>query len=91
MPEIPPEDSLIQYPCDFPIKVMGKSHDAFLPAMAEIVRCFDPGFDPASIEVRPSRSGNYLGLTLTVRVESRAQLDALYRALHGHDLVSVVL
>lgn len=91
MSEIPPEDSLIQYPCDFPIKVMGRAHDAFLPAMADIARGFDPGFDPGSIEVRPSSSGNYLGLTLTVRVTSREQLDALYQALHGHEMVSVVL
>jgi putative lipoic acid-binding regulatory protein len=91
MQTIRPEDSLIQYPCDFPIKVMGRAVDAFLPAMAALVRGFDPEFDPATIEVRPSASGNYLGLTLTVRVHSREQLDDLYRALHGHELVSVVL
>lgn len=91
MSMIPPEDSLIQYPCDFPIKVMGRAADAFLPTMADLVRGFDPDFDPATIEVRPSSSGNYLGLTLTVRVHSREQLDAVYRALHGHDMVSVVL
>lgn len=87
----PPEESLIEYPCDFPIKVMGRTHDALLMAMTEVVQGFDPAFDPATIEVRPSRSGNYLGLTLTVRVTSREQLDSLYRALHGHELVSVVL
>lgn len=91
MSEIRPEDSLITYPCDFPIKVMGRAHDGFMAAMAEVAQGFDPGFDPLSIEVRPSRSGNYLGLTLTVRVHSREQLDALYRALHGHVMVSVVL
>ncbi|HET8597029.1 MAG TPA: DUF493 family protein [Castellaniella sp.] len=91
MANIPPEESLIRYPCDFPIKVMGRAQDAFLPAMAQLVQGFDPGFDPATIEVRPSSSGNYLGLTLTVRVHSREQLDALYRALHGHEMVSVVL
>jgi putative lipoic acid-binding regulatory protein len=91
MANIPPEESLIRYPCDFPIKVMGRAQDAFLPAMAQLVQGFDPDFDPATIEVRPSSSGNYLGLTLTVRVHSREQLDALYRALHGHEMVSVVL
>lgn len=91
MATVRPEESLIQYPCDFPIKVMGRAQDAFLPAMADVARRFDPGFDPATIEVRPSSSGNYLGLTLTVRVQSREQLDDLYRALHGHELVSVVL
>ena len=91
MKPIPPEESLITYPSDFPIKVMGRAQDDFVPAMAAIARGFDPGFDPDSIEIRPSSSGNYLGLTLTVRVTSREQLDALYRALHGHEMVSVVL
>lgn len=91
MRTIPPEESLIRYPSDFPIKVMGRAQDAFLPTMAELVQGFVPDFDPATIEVRPSSSGNYLGLTLTVRVTSREQLDALYRALHGHEMVSVVL
>jgi putative lipoic acid-binding regulatory protein len=91
MKPIRPEDSLITYPCDFPIKVMGRAHDDFAPAMAEVAIGFDPAFDPATIEIRPSSSGNYLGLTLTVRVTSREQLDDLYRALHGHEMVSVVL
>lgn len=87
----PLKDSLIVYPCDFPIKVMGRAHDDFLAAVTALVLRFDPGFDPETIELRPSSSGHYLGLTLTVHVESRAQLDALYGALHGHTLVSVVL
>lgn len=91
MKTIPPEESLIVYPCDFPIKVMGRAHDDFARAMAEVALGFDPTFDPASIEIRPSASGNYLGLTLTVHVTSREQLDDLYRALHGHEMVSVVL
>ncbi|MGE4451455.1 DUF493 family protein [Castellaniella sp.] len=91
MKPIRPEESLITYPCDFPIKVMGRAHDDFARVMAEVALGFDPGFDPSSIEIRPSASGNYLGLTLTVRVVSREQLDALYRALHGHEMVSVVL
>jgi putative lipoic acid-binding regulatory protein len=41
--------------------------------------------------MRPSRNGTYIGLTFTVRATSRDQLDALYRALHGHDMVAVVL
>lgn len=86
-----PAESLIVYPCDFPIKVMGLARDDFLPTMAGIARGFDPAFDAKTIEVRPSSGGRYVGLTLTVRVQSRAQLDDLYRALHGHAMVSVVL
>lgn len=91
MPPIPPEQSLIEYPCDFPIKVMGKAHPEFAQALTEVVLQFDTTFDPATVEMRPSRSGNYLGLTFTVTATSREQLDDLYRALHGHPMVSIVL
>ncbi|NGM85956.1 YbeD family protein [Parapusillimonas sp. SGNA-6] len=91
MRHIPPEESLIEYPSDFPIKVMGKAHPDFAQTITEVVMQFDPSFDPVTVEMRPSKGGNYLGLTFTVRATSREQLDALYRALHGHPLVSVVL
>ena len=90
-PEIPPEQSLIEYPSAFPIKVMGKTHPEFAQVLTAVVLEFDPAFDPATVEMRPSRSGNYIGLTFTVTATSREQLDALYKALHGHELVSVVL
>jgi len=88
---IPPEDSLIEYPCDFPIKVMGKSHPAFAQTLTDVVLQFDPEFDAATVEMRPSKGGNYLGLTFTVKATSREQLDNLYRALHGHPMVAIVL
>lgn len=87
----PPAPSLIEYPCAFPIKVMGANVDGFMPAMADIARQFDPGFDVASIESRPSKAGNYLGLTLTVTATSREQLDELYRTLSTHPMVRYVL
>ena len=83
--------SLIEYPSAFPIKVMGAQAEGFEPAMIAIARQFDPGFDPATIERRPSKAGNYLGLTLSITATSRAQLDELYRALSTHPLVQVVL
>lgn len=91
MNPIPPEASLIEYPSDFPIKVMGKSHPELAQTLTEVVLQFDPGFDAATVEMRASKGGNYIGLTFTVRATSREQLDNLYRALHGHPLVSVVL
>ena len=84
-------DSLIAYPCDFPIKVMGRNVDGFAAAVAEVVLQHVPDFDPASIELRPSSGRNYLGCTCTVHVTSRSQLDALYRALTAHPMVAVVL
>lgn len=90
-PPIPPEDSLIEYPSQFPIKVMGKNHPELAQQLTQVVLQFDPGFDAATVEMRPSSRGNYIGLTFTVLATSREQLDDLYRALHGHPLVSVVL
>ena len=91
MAEISKEESLITYPCAFPIKVMGKAAPEFLPAVIHVAKQFDPSFREASIEERPSRDGNYLGLTITVHVTSREQLDEIYRTLSTHPLVSVVL
>ena len=87
----PRKDSLIEYPCRFPIKVMGAMADGFAEALAELAREFDPGFDPATMELRPSKGGNYLGVTLTITATSREQLDELYRTLSTHPMVKVVL
>ncbi|HBP29289.1 MAG: DUF493 family protein [Advenella sp.] len=91
MKDIPPEQSLIEYPSDFPIKVMGVQHPELAQLLTDVVLQFDPQFDPATVEMRPSSKGNYIGLTFTVRATSREQLDNLYRALHGHALVKIVL
>lgn len=91
MKSIPPEQSLIEYPIAFPIKVMGAHVEGFVEAVTAVVLQFDPGFDPASVELRPSRGGNYLGVTVTVTATSREQLDELYRTLSTHPMVKVVL
>ena len=91
MPEIPPEESLITYPSAFPIKVMGAQVEGFEAAIVAVARQFDPGFDAGRIERRPSKGGNYLGLTLTITATSREQLDELYRTLSSHPMVKVVL
>lgn len=83
--------SLIDFPCAFPIKVMGANVPGYPEAMVEVARRFDPGFDPASLEVRPSKGGAYLGLTVTLTATSQAQLDEVYRAFSGHPMVKVVL
>ncbi|MDA0227273.1 MAG: DUF493 family protein [Proteobacteria bacterium] len=86
-----PSESLISYPCDFPIKVMGPSSDDLLPAVLHVAQRIDAKLRAEDIAVRPSRAGNYLGLTLTVHVRSREELDELYRTLSTHPLVRVVL
>ncbi|MDT3737418.1 MAG: DUF493 domain-containing protein [Denitratisoma sp.] len=85
------EESLLQFPCDFPIKVMGQRQDGFAQAVLEVVLRHAPDFDAAAMEMRPSAKGNYMSLTCTIRAVSREQLDTLYQELSGHPLVKVVL
>jgi putative lipoic acid-binding regulatory protein len=91
MQDIPPEQSLIEYPSKFPIKVMGANVDGFVHAVTEVARRFDPGFDAATVELRPSKGDKYLGVTITITATSREQLDELYRTLSTHPMVKVVL
>ena len=85
------KDSLIDYPSQFPIKVMGVNADGFVHAVTAIAAQFDPAFDASTIELRDSKAGNYLGITITVTATSREQLDELYRTLSTHPMVKVVL
>ena len=85
------EPSLIEYPSAFPIKVMGAHVDGFVEAVVKVAQQFDPGFDAATVETRPSKGGNYLGITITITATSREQLDELYRTLSSHPMVKVVL
>ena len=85
------QDSLIEFPCDFPLKIMGATDPGFAQAIVEVVLKHAPEFDVASMEMRPSKAGNYLSLTCTVRAVSQQQLDALYRELTAHPMVKVVL
>jgi putative lipoic acid-binding regulatory protein len=87
----PRKDSLIEYPSQFPIKVMGAKVEGFVHAITAIAHQFDPQFDASTIELRDSKAGNYLGVTLTITATSREQLDDLYRALSSHPMVKVVL
>ena len=86
-----PAESLIEYPSDFPIKVMGPTHEAFASTIVEVVQGHDPSFHAGRMEVRPSTRGNYTGLTVMVYATSREQLDNLYRALSSHPMVKIVM
>lgn len=86
-----PTDSLIEYPSEFPIKIMGPMHDAFAQTMVELVTLHDPTFHAGKVEMRPSSKGTYLSLTVTVYATNREQLDNLYLALTSHPMVKVVL
>lgn len=83
--------TLLEFPCDFPLKIMGSKHPEMATVITELVITHAPDFDADTIEIRESSKGNYLSLTCTVRATSQLQLDNLYRALTSHPMVKVVL
>lgn len=85
------EETLLEFPCDFPIKIMGARTDDFAQTVVEIVLRHAPDFAAETVEMRPSKAGNYLAVTCTIRATSKSQLDALYMELTGHPMVKVVL
>lgn len=85
------EETLIEYPCDFPIKIMGKTAPGFAQTIVELVRRHAPDFEAASVEMRTSKQSKYLSVTCTVRATSREQLDKLYQELCDHPSVVMVL
>jgi hypothetical protein len=90
-PVDPRKESLIEYPSQFPIKVMGLRAEGFVHAITSIAKQFDPSYDASTVELRESKGGNYLGITVTVTATSREQLDELYRTLSTHPMVKMVL
>ena len=85
------DETLLEFPCDFPIKVMGATRDDFAQAILEVVLRHAPDFEAASMEMRPSRAGNYLSVTCTIRATSKPQIDALYLELTAHPYVKIAL
>lgn len=85
------QETLIEFPTDFPIKVMGETHDEFASTILEVIREHLPEFDASRIEMRASSGGRYISLTCTVFVTSKPQLDDIYRSLSSHPSVKYVL
>ena len=85
------EGSALAFPCDFPIKIMGRKQQGFAQEVMGVVLRHAPDFDPKTMEMRPSRQGRYLSITCMVRATSREQLDALYKELCDHPGVVMVL
>ena len=85
------QESLLVYPTDFPIKIMGKTQPGFAQSVLEVVHKHAPDFDAATIELRASRENTYLSLTCTILATSREQLDALYKDRCDHPMVKMVL
>ncbi len=85
------EATLIEYPCDFPIKILGHTRTGFAQAVLEVVQRHAPDFDGKTMEMRSSKRGKYLSVTCVIRAISREQLDGLYRELCDHPMVVMVL
>jgi len=85
------EPSLLEYPCDFPIKILGETQAGFAQAVVDVVRRHAPDFDGSTVGMKASRRGKYLSVTCVIRATSRAQLDGLYRELCDHPMVKMVL
>ena len=90
-PENPEQPSLLTFPCSFPMKVVGRREDGFAQTVAEIVMRHATDFRPETIEMRTSKNGRYLSLTVTITAKSREQLDGLYVELSKHPMVMMVL
>ncbi len=88
---MPVPDSLIEYPVEFPVKVMGRTQPGFAQQMLAVVKKHAPDFDESTVGMRPSREGKYLSLTFTINATSREQLDALYQDLSDHPMVQMAL
>ncbi|OQW79264.1 MAG: transcriptional regulator [Proteobacteria bacterium ST_bin11] len=74
-------ESLLVFPCQFPIKAMGKHSDNFDAIVVEIVRRHVPDIQEGAVTTRPSKGGNYLSVTVMIEAHSREQLDAIYMGL----------
>ena len=83
------DSSLLVFPCDLPIKVLGRNEAAFREAALAIVRAHYG--DEHRVAEQPSREGAYLSLTITVRAASREQIDAVYNDLVAAPQIMMVL
>ena len=84
-------ETLVEFPCDFLIKVMGETSDDFANAMVKVIQAHEPTFDATKVDMRASSGGRFISLTCNVYVTSKTQLDSIYRALSDHSLVKYVL
>ena len=91
MTEPEQRDTLLEFPADFPLKIMGLADEALAPTILTVIQRHAPDFDGSAVETRASSGGKYTSLTCTINATSKEQLDALYRELSAHPMVKVVL
>lgn len=85
------QESLLEFPCQFAIKAMGKTGDDFDVVVVEIVRRHVSDIREGAVTSRPSRAGTYTSVTVMIEATSREQLDAIYQGLTDHPAVLMAL
>jgi len=85
------QETLLEFPCEFALKVMGKANSDFDILVAEIVRKHCPDLGEGAIRQRESKKGNYVALTVNIVAHNKPQLDALYSELSAHEQTLMVL
>ncbi len=85
------QESLLEFPCQFAIKAMGKSRDDFDAIVVEIVRRHVGDIREGAVTSRPSKAGTYTAVTVVIEATSREQLDAIYQGLTDHPDVLMAL
>jgi len=85
------DETLLVFPCQFPIKVMGKTSSELDLVVVEIVRRHAPDLHEGAVTTRPSKDGNYLAVTIVIEATSKQQLDAIYQDLSDHPHVLMAL
>ena len=83
--------SLLEFPCEFPVKAMGRADDGFEELVFEIISRHVPDFEMDGLSVRASRDGNFVAVTAIIIARSRRQLGDLYRELSAHERVLMAL
>lgn len=86
-----PDAPKIEFPCDYPIKVLGREGETFRPAVLAVVEEHAPGFDRETISTRGSSKGRFVAMTITITATGKDQLAALHRDLMATGLVQMVL
>ncbi|HEX5787711.1 MAG TPA: DUF493 domain-containing protein [Woeseiaceae bacterium] len=85
------QDTLLEFPCEFPVKMMGRDTPEFRANVLALVELHTGPLEPERIQVAQSRNGRFVSVTVTVNAESKEQLDAIYRELTAHDDVLMAL
>ncbi len=84
-------ETVWEFPCEFPIKIMGRADEAFIDTVTELISRHVPDLDESNITSRDSKQGNYISVTVTITATSKEQLDRIYLELNAHDAVLMTL